>query len=296
LAVFLRRLLDQDQRGRPLMARTRNLKPGFFKNDDLSELDPFARLLFAGLWTIADRDGRLEDRPKIIKAEILPHDQVDTEALLSQLADRGLIRRYSAGGKKCIDIPKFLKHQNPHKKEVPSELASFDRSIAEEKPEQAQEIPDLGSTQTGTSPAFFFPPSPNLLPLSSAQAAEVAEAEPDAIELPKPKAVTLADCKFPTSLDNAECRIAFGDWLAHRKTKRAPYTDAEYVNRHVLEPFARDGPQIFIASIRDSIGNKYQKLVAVKDFRNAKSNPSRVHGNDHEFGEKPFRQSEGNPT
>jgi len=33
-----------------------------------------ARLLYPGLWMLADREGRLEDRPLRIKAEILPYD------------------------------------------------------------------------------------------------------------------------------------------------------------------------------------------------------------------------------
>ena len=37
------------------MARARNIKPGFFTNDVLADCDPLARLLFAGLWTVADR-------------------------------------------------------------------------------------------------------------------------------------------------------------------------------------------------------------------------------------------------
>lgn len=45
------------------MARARNIKPAFFMNDELAEIDPLGRLLFIGLWTIADREGRLEDRP-----------------------------------------------------------------------------------------------------------------------------------------------------------------------------------------------------------------------------------------
>ena len=59
------------------MARSRNIKPGFFLNDDLAECEPLARLLFAGLWCIADREGRLEDRPKRIKIEVLPYDNCD---------------------------------------------------------------------------------------------------------------------------------------------------------------------------------------------------------------------------
>ena len=36
------------------MARTRSIKPSFFKNEYLAECEPMARLLFVGLWTLAD--------------------------------------------------------------------------------------------------------------------------------------------------------------------------------------------------------------------------------------------------
>ena len=39
------------------MSRSRNIKPGFFKNEHLAECQPLARLLFIGLWTLADREG-----------------------------------------------------------------------------------------------------------------------------------------------------------------------------------------------------------------------------------------------
>ena len=82
-----------------------------------------ARLLFIGLWTIADRDGRLLDRPKRIKAELFPYDDCDVESLLSQLASRNFIVRYVANGQKAIQIANFLKHQNPHKAERESDIA-----------------------------------------------------------------------------------------------------------------------------------------------------------------------------
>ncbi len=99
------------------MARARNLKPGFFLNEDLAKCDPLARLLFAGLWCLADRDGRLEDRPERIKVEVLPYDRCNVENLLDQLAARGFIARYQAAGVRVIQIAKFQKHQSPHKDE-----------------------------------------------------------------------------------------------------------------------------------------------------------------------------------
>jgi hypothetical protein len=102
--------------------RARNLKPNFFKNDRLAELPPLARLLYQGLWCLADREGRLEDRPLRIKAEILPYDKCDINALLDTLADAGFIRRYGPG---YIDIPKFKCHQNPHHHEKASIIPAY---------------------------------------------------------------------------------------------------------------------------------------------------------------------------
>ena len=106
--------------------RARNIKPGFFKNEDLAECSMAARLLFAGLWCMADREGRLEDRPKRIKAEILPYDNEDADNLLSELETTGFIIRYQSQGYKVIYIPKFIQHQRPHSNEKESELPPLD--------------------------------------------------------------------------------------------------------------------------------------------------------------------------
>ena len=102
--------------------RARNIKPGFFKNDTLAELDFAGRLLFIGLWGIADRAGRLEDRPKKIKAEVFPYDEVNVDSFLGELARLGFILRYEVGGGRFIQIVHFDKHQNPHPREAPSNI------------------------------------------------------------------------------------------------------------------------------------------------------------------------------
>lgn len=107
------------------MARARNIKPGFFINEELVSLPFSTRLLFIGLWTIADREGRLEDRPMKIKMAVFPADDVDVEAGLQELAAKGLIIRYLAEGKKCIEMPNFAKHQKPHVNEVASVLPKY---------------------------------------------------------------------------------------------------------------------------------------------------------------------------
>ena len=104
------------------MARSRNLKPGFFKNEDLADLGPEAQLLFSGLWTLADRKGRLEDRPRRIKAELFPFYEVGVGALLEGLSAKLFIVRYQVGGFSYIQINNFEKHQNPHIKEQESTI------------------------------------------------------------------------------------------------------------------------------------------------------------------------------
>lgn len=98
------------------------MKPSFFHNVDLLELSPLHRLLFCGMWCWADRDGRLIDRPKQLKHDILPMDDCDVESMLNDLKDRGFIVRYEVDGQKCLEIINFDKHQNPHPKEVSSVL------------------------------------------------------------------------------------------------------------------------------------------------------------------------------
>ena len=104
------------------MARSRNIKPGFFKNEDLAELSFETRLLFIGLWTVADREGRLEDRPKRIRVELFPYDNVDVESMINDLENSGFLFRYRASNKDYLQINNFIKHQNPHYREVASEI------------------------------------------------------------------------------------------------------------------------------------------------------------------------------
>lgn len=145
------------------MARARNIKPGFFKNEDLCELSPLARLLFAGLWTLADREGRLEDRPKRIKPDTLPYDKCNIDELLQSLHDNGFILRYQSDGHKYIQIITWNKHQNPHVKEGASTIPApyLHHAGMVLQPEQT----GAGTGNSGASPADSLIPS-SLIPSS----------------------------------------------------------------------------------------------------------------------------------
>ena len=101
-----------------VMARIRNIKPGFFQNEILAELSFEARLAFIGLWTLADSDGRLEDRPKRIGSLLFPYDQIDLGKILHDLEANGFIQRYTTRGVACILITNFAKHQHISRQEA----------------------------------------------------------------------------------------------------------------------------------------------------------------------------------
>ena len=107
--------------------RARNIKPGLCHNENLGECSLGARLLFVMLPMLADREGRIEYRPRRIKAELFPYDDMTLdqfEAMIGELEQFGssFISRYSANGIKCIQITNFVKHQRPHPDEKRSQL------------------------------------------------------------------------------------------------------------------------------------------------------------------------------
>jgi hypothetical protein len=99
------------------MARIRTIKPEFFLDDELADLSPLTRLLFIGLWTLADCEGRMEDRPKRIRAQILPFDDGDTDSQLQDLHQHGFIHRYIVEDKRYLLVTSFKKHQLLQSKE-----------------------------------------------------------------------------------------------------------------------------------------------------------------------------------
>jgi len=103
------------------MPRSRNIKPSLFKNELLGEADPLLTILFEGLWCLADREGRLEDRPKRIKAEIFPYREIpDFNRYLTVLEQLGFIHRYTVNNHPYIHVINFAIHQSPHKTEKQS--------------------------------------------------------------------------------------------------------------------------------------------------------------------------------
>ncbi|WP_448693558.1 hypothetical protein [Pseudomonas rhizophila] len=235
-----------------MMARSRNIKPGFFSNEHLAELDFATRLLFIGMWTEADREGRLEDRPRRLKMALFPADNVDIEFMLNGLESYGFIRRYVANGCRAIQIVSWAKHQNPHVKEAQSTIPA---EVFEPAPDWYEESTGLAPDEHSSFPAdslsldslssdsgFPIPALPiedqNLLPLASAQAASN-------VKVLKPKA--------PRQKTEAQ--------IANTNTWDA-YTIA-YLERYGVEPVRNAKVNAQIAQLVQRLGAEEAPQVAM---------------------------------
>ncbi|WP_447902434.1 hypothetical protein [Pseudomonas serbica] len=233
-----------------MMARSRNIKPGFFSNEHLAELDFATRLLFIGMWTEADREGRLEDRPRRLKMALFPADNVDIELMLNGLQNFGFIRRYVANGCRAIQIVNWSKHQNPHVKEaqstIPAEVFEPVQDWYEESTGQAPceygSFPADSLSLDSLSSDSLIPASPiedqNLLPVAGAQAASN-------VKVLKPKA---ARQKTDVQIANANT------WDA--------YTIA-YLDRYGVEPVRNAKVNAQIAQLVQRLGADEAPQVAM---------------------------------
>ncbi len=136
------------------MARTRSVSFGLFENEDLAELSIFHRYAFVGLWTIADREGRIEDRPRKIGAKLFPYDGKANamDGVLSDLERLGFLRRYEVDGVRVVQIVNFLKHQRPHPKEKDSELPPEQLRSNSKMPGKGSAFRDTVSTKAEPEP------------------------------------------------------------------------------------------------------------------------------------------------
>lgn len=90
------------------MARNRMIKKEFFEDPKIAKLTPVARLVFIGLWIIADDEGFLQNEPDWIRIKLLPYDtNFKIKIYLKELFDLNFIAEKNG----IIKIKNFLKHQ-----------------------------------------------------------------------------------------------------------------------------------------------------------------------------------------
>lgn len=108
------------------MPRIRTVKPSFFRHEELFEAEKSSglplRVAYIGLWTCCDRKGRFEWKPRQLKLDILPWDELDFEAVLMALESAKFIESYEVDGRKYGWVLRFEEHQVINKREAMSAL------------------------------------------------------------------------------------------------------------------------------------------------------------------------------
>ena len=108
------------------MARIRTIKPEFFRHEGLFQAEQETglplRLAFIGLLTTCDREGRFKWRPKELKLDCLPYDDIDFSRVLDAWATRGFVVKYESDGNFYGYVPGFTRHQAINHREAASTL------------------------------------------------------------------------------------------------------------------------------------------------------------------------------
>lgn len=108
------------------MARIRSVKPEFWADEDLAELQRDARLLYIGLWNLSDEHGRLRGDPRYIKGQLFPYDEdlppKEVDVLLNALVSAKKLVRYTVDGAQYAFLPNLARHQRLDSDKVPSRL------------------------------------------------------------------------------------------------------------------------------------------------------------------------------
>ena len=129
--------------------RIRTIKPDVWQSEQIGQVSREARLLFVGLITYADDEGRFRAHPALLRAHVFPYDEISTREVagwLSELQAAGLVLAYRARGSAWGCLPSFAKHQVINKKS-PSECPA----PSEAEPEDI--LPKL--TDSGSSPVVL---------------------------------------------------------------------------------------------------------------------------------------------
>jgi hypothetical protein len=133
------------------VARIRTIKPELWSSERFGECSPLARLLFVAALNFADDAGNLDRSAKQLKAQALPYDAVDADALVAELLACGLFIEYQVLDKFYLHIKNFQEHQkidhpsrsrlpaydtsaSPHRQaSEPSEILASPRAVREGK-------------------------------------------------------------------------------------------------------------------------------------------------------------------
>ena len=135
------------------MPRIRTIKPEFWTDEKVGKLKRDERLLFIGLWNIADDQGVVKSNPAYIKGQLFSYDEelrISTvKEWLASLAEARMLVPFAYNGESYYIIRTFEEHQlinRPSKPKFPEEMI---KNLLQEDSQNTHGIFSEGSQHEG---------------------------------------------------------------------------------------------------------------------------------------------------
>ena len=128
------------------MARRRMIDPNFWQSEDISRLSPFARLLFIGMISHADDEGRGRANVNYLKSIVFPYDEIraaDVEKAISEICHNTSVTVYTVAHSSYYAFTNWEKWQRVDKPQ---------KSIIPPPPMDSGIIPEPVANHSGTIP------------------------------------------------------------------------------------------------------------------------------------------------
>lgn len=130
------------------MARRRMIDPNIWQSEDFAHLSILARLIFIGLFSNADDEGKGRAKPVYVKSVIFPYDEdvrvADIEKALSEISSKMSVTLYSHNGNAYYKMNNWKIWQRvdkPQKSKIP----------------EPNDIPELVENHSGIIPESVEP-------------------------------------------------------------------------------------------------------------------------------------------
>ena len=180
------------------MARIRTIKPEFPHSESMGRVSREARLCFILLWTIADDAGRLRGNSRMLASLLYPYDddaKKYIDAWLDQLSVEGCIARYEVDGTNYVQVLNWLNHQK------------IDKPSASKLPPFAEPSRKLANPREHSA-------------TDQDQGRDLDQGKDQEVDRKSRSRATATSVAKPEGVDQQ----TWDDWIALRKSKRAPIT------------------------------------------------------------------------
>ena len=116
------------------MARKRMVDPSIWQSEDFSKLSTLAKLVFIGLFSLADDEGRGRANPTYLKSSLFPYNEnlrsTDIEKTLSEISSNMSVVFYECNGSSYYSLLSWYTFQRIDKP-TNSQLPAFDENNKE---------------------------------------------------------------------------------------------------------------------------------------------------------------------